>query len=166
MKTKLLIPLLIFAFGFIVWYFISQPHKEVHYHAGFIVYVDGIKQDYSDFKYMNFTPCSDHKTKQSKEEEQIEKAHLHDGDGGVVHVHRPLARWSDLFKNIAVDLPNKNIAVYQDNSKISDNLDLAIIPNQSVIIIVGDTSGIDLTSPVPLSHLQEIEKKSELCSQD
>lgn len=128
----------------------SEKEEHVHYHAGFSVYIDGVKQDYSDFKYMNFTPCSEHDEAKSKEEEQIEKAHLHDSVGDVVHVHRSGAKWGDLFKNINVSLPN-------DLPILSKNIE----PNSSVVITIGEP--IANPTKVSMERIQEVEAKSELC---
>src|SRR3989344_4497588 len=42
------------------------PKKEIHYNAGFKVYVDGKMQDFSGLKYMSIKPCG-------KEEEEREE---------------------------------------------------------------------------------------------
>lgn len=141
----------------------------VHYHAGFLVYIDGVRQDYSDMKYMNFTACSEHDTKKSVREEQIEKAHLHDGAGDVVHVHRTGSVWGDLFKNINVSFPKgKSIYAYDaDNQgeKINDILRRPIQPSSRVVIIVGDDTAVkDNLEFVTPARIQEVEAKSELCS--
>lgn len=131
-------------------FFARKTEEHVHYHAGFIVYVDGIKQDYSDYKYMNFVPCSAHDEKKSAKEEQIELAHLHDSGGDVVHVHRSGATWGDLFKNIAVDLPTN-----------LPELNRPIDPDSSIVIMVGKP--IDNPEKVSIEHIKEVEAKSELC---
>jgi hypothetical protein len=124
--------------------------EHLHYHAGFRVYIDGQLQDYSDYKYMNFVPCSEHDEKKSAAEEQIEKAHLHDGVGDVVHVHRSGSTWGDLFKNIGIDLPIY-LPILKD----------PIEPDSSVIITLGKT--VDNPEKVSVEHIKEIEAKSELC---
>src|SRR4051812_30234652 len=76
------------------------PVKELHYHAGFQVYENGKQKSFADIAYMHDKPCTGKKAEEEKEDEQIEKAHLHDLVGDVVHVHRENATWGDLFKNI------------------------------------------------------------------
>ncbi len=145
---------------------LHTPTSEVHYHAGFLVYVDGVKQDFSDFKYMELEPCTDHKDAH-KEDEQKEKAHLHDGIGDVVHVHRANAVWGDLFQNIGYTFPaNKTIIGYQNGQRIErieNILEKPIMPNDSLIIAVGDFDIGALRSPVTLDHIKEVESKSETC---
>lgn len=151
-KLSILVVLAIGA-AYANWLYKPKVSEDIHYHAGFIVYVDGVRQDYSDYKYMNFTPCTEHAVKKSREEEQIEKAHLHDGVGDVVHVHRNGAKWGDLLKNINVNLPSE-----------TDILKQTIEPNSSVVIIIG----LPVSTPekVPIEHIKEVEAKSELCGSD
>lgn len=142
-----------FTFVVSLFAYMSYTPKEVehiHYHAGFVVYIDGAKQDYSDFKYMNLKLCTEEKSQPTKEELQIEKAHLHDGVGDVVHVEQAGARWSDLFKNIGVNLP-PDLTVLDD----------PIEPNSSIVITIGQQ--VDYPEKVSLEHIKEVEAKSELC---
>lgn len=135
-----------------IYYFTDQNEEEhVHYHAGFRVYIDGKLQDYSDYKFMNFVPCSEHDTKKSAQEEQIELAHLHDGVGDVVHVHRSGARWGDLFKNIGVELPSDLPELTQ-----------SIVSDSSIVIMVGNAA--DKPEKVSIERIKEVEAKSELCA--
>lgn len=138
-----------------------EPEEKIHYHAGFIVYVDGKKQDFSDIKYMDIEPCNapGHEV---KEDDQVEKAHLHDGVGDVVHVHRDNAKWKDLFTNIAYKLPD-DIQGYVDGAAVENILSKPITPYESVLIVAGDAKGIDLTASVSADYIREIEKKSETC---
>lgn len=124
--------------------------EHLHYHAGFRVYIDGQRQDYSDYIYMNFVPCSEHNEGKSAAEEQMELAHLHDGVGDVVHVHRPGAKWGDLFRNIGVELPG-DIPMLKE----------PIEANSSVVFNVGKV--VENPEKVSLEHIKEVEAKSELC---
>ena len=52
---------------------------------------------------MHIEPCRDEeheKEKKDAKEIQLEKAHLHDMIGDVVHVHYKGTRWKDLFANL------------------------------------------------------------------
>lgn len=112
------------------------------------MYVNGEKQDYSDWQYMHLELCTDEQERH--EDEQIEKAHLHDGVGDVVHVHREGAVWGDLFKNIGVELAEKPAILQQ-----------TIEPNSSVIITIG--KGVENPEYVTEERIKEVEAKSELC---
>ncbi len=143
----------------------ENHHAEsVHYHAGFLVYVDGVKQDFSDFKYMNFTPCSEHAKKLTPQEAQIEKAHLHDGVGDVVHVHATGGVWGDLFKNIGYTFPaGLPVTALRGTEEIKDVLHEPIAADDSIVILVGDSGHANLGERVTLEHIKAIESKSELC---
>src|SRR5690242_18124426 len=75
------------------------PEPKVHFHAGFVVFKDDKKLSFSDYKYMNVKPCMVD-DKDEEEDPQLEKAHLHDNVGDVVHSEQNGAKWKDLFTNI------------------------------------------------------------------
>ncbi len=143
---------------------ISTPAK-IHYHAGFLVYVDGARQDFSGDSYMNKDFCAaPHKT-ETPQEIQIGKAHLHDNVGDVVHVHRPGAVWGDLFTNIHYAFPaGKPVTGYVNGKIMPDILHYPIKPYDSVIFAVGNSTGVDLTKTVSKNHILDVEKHSEACS--
>ncbi|GAB4027829.1 MAG: hypothetical protein Fur0011_6720 [Candidatus Microgenomates bacterium] len=142
----------------------SHETDHVHYHAGFKVYIDNQLQDYSGYQYMNYTPCSQHDKKKSPEEEQMEKAHLHDGVGDVVHVHREGAIWGDLFKNIKVNLPeNKVIRGFVEGESVEDVMATPIVPYTTAIVLIGETDASRSAEVVSRQHIEEVEKQSELC---
>ena len=168
-KIALTLLLLLLA-TLIILYIQTKPAKiaeEVHYHAGFKVFIEGKIHEFSDSKYMSIAPCSDndHKSKRvkSKEELQQEKAHLHDNIGDVVHVHTEGAVWGDLFKNIGFSFPDSSISGYLNGKPIADILSYDIVPYESVIIAIGDTKAIDTNQYVTYDHIKEIEAKSENC---
>ncbi|HSW48045.1 MAG TPA: hypothetical protein VLG67_03090 [Candidatus Saccharimonadales bacterium] len=142
--------------------------KPVHFHAGFQVYVDDKLQSFSDFKYMDETPC----TKNGKplpdvhEDEQMEKAHLHDQIGDVVHVHRENATWGDLFKNIKYPIDGQKATAYIDGEKVDDFLTIEIEPYDSLVVFVGKHTDDKnyLKNAVKKDYIKQTEKKSETCS--
>lgn len=142
----------------------AHTEEGVHYHAGFRVYVDGVLQDYSDYKYMNFVPCSAHDEKKTPAEEQMEKAHLHDGVGDVAHVHRDGAKWRDLFTNIQVELPkDKQLKGYIDGVENQDIMDTPIKAYTTAIFVVGSDAASHEGELVSVDHIKEVESDSELC---
>ncbi len=149
------------------WRYRPPEPSGVHYHAGFRIYIDGQLQDYSDLRYMNFTACSEHTKRKSAAEEQIELAHLHDGVGDVVHIHREGAKWGDLLQNAGIELPNdKPVTGYIEGVENKDILTTPIKAYTTMIWVVGDGSGVDTTQKVPIEHIQEVEAKSELCGSE
>ena len=167
---KKIVIVLISLFIVILGYFyirtkLTPTQVKLHYHAGFLVYIDGVLQDFSAGKYMNVDFCSIPHTKETPEEIQIGKAHLHDNVGDVVHVHRSGAVWGDLFTNMHYTFPaGKPIKGYVNGYAVDDILNYPIKPYDSIIIIVGNGSGVDLTKMVSKSHILDVEKRSESCS--
>ncbi len=163
---KILIPLSILLIAAIAvlayWYFTP---KQVHYHAGFKVWVDGTQQDYSNPQYMSLIPCG---APHNPKLEQLEKAHLHDQVGDVVHIHRSNALWADLFKNIHISFGNKPIEAYVNGKKVDDLMSSKPQAYDSVIILVGKHGDAKkyLSQAVKKNHIMEVEKKSELCGKD
>ena len=65
---------------------LTTPQK-THYHAGFVVFVNDKKIDFSKPKYMSISPCILHGNEADDESPssiQLDKAHLHDFVGDVV----------------------------------------------------------------------------------
>lgn len=150
-----------------IFYFQSRKSvpQKVHYHAGFLVYVDGKLQDFSGLRYMNEEFCRLTPKELTSYDIQKEKAHLHDGVGDVVHVHREGAVWMDLFKNIGFIIPNsKTIRGYLNGKLIENILNQPIKPYDSVVIVIGSEKRVNLENYVSREHIKKIEKKSEGCS--
>lgn len=141
----------------------NNQAKEIHYHAGFQVYVDNKLQDFSDLRYMNVRPCGGIF---NREDDQIEKAHLHDTVGDVVHVHREHAVWGDLFKNIGFTIPTSTEFVgYLNGTRTENILDYPILPYDSVVFFSGSIQDMNkkLQARVTDDHIKEVESKSESC---
>ena len=160
------IALIIIGIAFLLSQTVFKP-KPVHFHAGFQVYADDKLQDFSNFKYMHQKPCTiDGKPMEGeKEDEQMEKAHLHDQIGDVVHVHRAGAKWKDLFINIKYPMNENNITGYINGVKTENILDQKIEPYQSVVFFVGKHTDDKkyLEKAVKVDYIKKIEKKSEQC---
>ena len=143
----------------------TDTHEEIHYHAGFQVYKDNELVDFTDSKYMNFRPCSEGEDHHdlSPEEEQIEKAHLHDNIGDVVHVHLDGAIWQDLFTNIDYELGE--IEGYLNGERVENVLELPIEEYDSVVIFEGDNADIDgkIENRIEKEWIIEVGNMSESC---
>jgi hypothetical protein len=87
-----------------------QPQEipQHHIHAGFHIYQNGQALNLSLPEYMHTTPCTINEVQPtvSPTEVQLEKAHLHDNVGDVVHSHRTGATWGDLVTNLKLHLTN------------------------------------------------------------
>lgn len=144
-------------------YFLLAKPTAVHYHAGFVVYINGTKQDYSALQYMNLENCSLHSKPKDAAALQEEKAHLHDNVGDVVHVHVKGATWADLFRNIGVKFPGGPVYGYRNGQEVADILHQEIKPYDSVIIMVGKKVPAGASGYVTKAHIRAVEKSSENC---
>lgn len=143
----------------------TQP-QHIHYHAGFQVYIDGKLQDFSGAKYMKEDPCTIDNKSHGVVDEQLEKAHLHDRNGQVVHLHRDNVFWSDFFTNIKYDIPqDKEIKSFVNGNEVNQIPTTKINPYDSVVIIVGDGTDSSklLEKAVTRDQIIKEEKKSESC---
>lgn len=140
--------------------------EAIHYHAGFAVFTNNKQVDFSDFKYMIIKPCNLDKDeeKESDEDDQIERAHLHDQIGDVVHVERKNSKWSDLFTNLHYDIDYKSSEAYLNGKKKNNFQNQIIQPYDSLVVLIGkNDSKKALTKAVKKSHIEETEKRSENC---
>ncbi len=163
-KIATVLVLILIGFGLALIQAKREKVQKIHYHAGFQVYKDDKLVNFSDLKYMDVKPCTVSGKAIDSGNDQLEKAHLHDLVGDVVHVHRNNAIWADLFKNIKYDVP-KGSQGYVNGQKTSDILTYPIKPYDSVIIFIGSHKDIKeyLPKAVSKAHIQDIEKHSEAC---
>ena len=102
--------------------------------------------------------------KEHKEDEQLEKAHLHDGVGDVVHVEAEEAKWKDLFMNISYKInPGKQITGFVNGKKVENILDHSIKSYDSVVIFSGHVNEKLLKNAVTKQKIIDAEKRSETC---
>jgi len=143
--------------------------QDPHIHAGFIVVKDGQLQDFSDPMYMKIEPCAlDSHDDLTPEEQQLEKAHLHDGVGDVVHVHREGATWGDLFENAGISFDEDLITYINGNPYEGNIYNKEIESYESLVIFEGDEP-LDkesyLDQSITRERIEEVEKISESCSE-
>ncbi len=138
-----------------------NPPK-VHYHAGFVVFQENKKLDFSDAKYMAIEPCVQ-EGKKVATNEQLEKAHLHDNVGDVVHVEHKGATWQDLFTNIKFPIDYSTTSGYLDGKLVADYQLQPIQPFDSLVVIIGDKNTDLLSQAVTRDYIDEQGKKSKTC---
>lgn len=154
--------------GVVAYKFYTKPEK-AHFHAGFKVYANGKLENFSDIKYMKITPCAldeNMDNEESPEDIQLDKAHLHDDIGDVVHAHVKGGAWGDLFTNIKYDIKARgDVEGYINGKAVEDILKYKIQPYDSVIILVGKNNDTDqyLQTSVTKDAIIKAEKMSENC---
>lgn len=74
----------------------------VHYHANFSLYVNGKRDEFKSFAYYEeVAACDAHDATNPKV-----RAHLHDQNAELVHVHDGGVTWGQLFANLGYALSN------------------------------------------------------------
>lgn len=82
--------------------FVGLP-KPVHYHANFAVFINGQRQQFQGPQYyQEVSACAEKSS-------PLDRVHMHDQNGHLVHVHDNLVTWSDLFTNLGWSLNNSMI---------------------------------------------------------
>jgi len=72
------------------------PPKETHYHANFVVFVDGQREQFaSPLIYEEISECSSGRVLTADK-----RAHMHDKINDVVHVEDEVVTWGNFFQNI------------------------------------------------------------------
>jgi hypothetical protein len=141
--------------------------QKTHYHAGFVVFANNKKVDFSSAKYMSVSPCtlkSNDDDDMSPGDIQREKAHLHDYVGDVVHVERTGAKWGDLFTNLHYPVDNSTATAYINGQRVQDFQNTPIRVEDSIVIFMGKNDmAHDLKQAVTKTHIREAAKKSEDC---
>ncbi len=137
-------------------------HKDVHFHSGFQIYIDGKLQDFSNPKYMSLIPCSN----DDHQKETEDKAHLHDGVGNVVHVHQAHVVWNDLFTYLKLSVDkNKSVEAYVNGGKIKNIFTTEIQPYDSLVLLIGSHGLIKDYQDKALkkAYIHDVETRNGLC---
>lgn len=167
MKLKLFLFACFASILFAVVYFLAKDYFAVdhsHFHAGFVVYIDGHKQDYSGNEHMHFDACSISEKQEHREMGVRDRIHMHDNNGDVVHAHAEQVTWRQLFENADIKLPlGKKLTAYQNGSKVEDLLDTYIKPYDSVIFVFGKDMPIESRDYVSRKRIDQVEKQSNYC---
>jgi len=157
-------------FSWVFWIKVI-PHEtsKVHYHAGFIVVKNNQQESFTNLEYMNIKPCTDDENSNNElleEDEQIEKAHLHDNVGDVAHVESTNPLWRDLFINLKYPLDNQEVIAYINGVHVNNFQDQPILPYQSAVIFIGENNDTQkfLSQAVTKEYIQSKEVVSEDCS--
>jgi len=76
--------------------FATYSPAHTHYHANFAVYINGQRQEFKDSKYyQEVAACAAY-----DDITPIERAHMHNNENSVVHVHDHAVTWGQFFENL------------------------------------------------------------------
>lgn len=149
--------------------FYIQSKKETtthtHFHAGFVVYIKGEKQDYSASQFMHVDMCSIEDKQDTHTMQEENRVHLHNNIGDVAHIHADGVTWGELFKNAGITLPaDTQLFSYRNGQKISESiLDVQIEPYESVILSYGTDIMPKPADFVSKNRILEVEKLPSGC---
>lgn len=138
--------------------------EKIHYHAGFVVFENGKKLDFSDTKYMFIKPCTvDGKETEDSEDEQLEKAHLHDNVPDLIHVEADGAIWADLFANIKFPIDYSKTTAFINEIEVTNFQNESIKPDQSLVLFIGPVDKKFIFQGVTSEYIEETAKRSTTC---
>jgi hypothetical protein len=141
-----------------------HPPEAVHYHANFLVFVDGERLDLSADRYMEDVAACSADPDQLRPEDRI---HLHENDPDVVHVHHGGATWGHLFTNLGMALGGdylfladgtrlfdgeggRTIEFFVNGLQVSDIHNRAVRSEDRVLVSIGaEPSEVVAESQVP-----------------
>lgn len=134
METRaLLLGTVIGAFGFALLRFLFAPLPEpIHYHANFAMFIDGERVDLTADDYMeDVTACKVDPNKVFPEE----RAHMHENNHNIVHVHHGGATWGHFLANIGFAMGDdylitdaRDILRNEGNRKLGFVLNGTVVP--------------------------------------
>ncbi len=147
-KTVILVALIGFMGG-LLWLVsmrvvFAQP-QETHYHANFMVYINGQREEFKEFTYYEeVAACTSAYADNPKG-----RVHMHDKVGDVIHVHDKRVTYGNFFQNIGwavgpryianltqvFQTNDQNKVVYILNGKQVDNIANTIIGNEDHLLV-------------------------------
>lgn len=88
-------------------FFNYKPEERPHYHANFVIYLNGQKEEFKDiFYYIGGESCT---TEGEHEVTPQARAHMHDMVNDVVHIEDEAVTWGQFFQNIGWMVDSKLI---------------------------------------------------------
>jgi hypothetical protein len=126
--------------------FLLIKNDAIHYHANFGLYVNGVREEFkSPLFYEEVQSCSVDSSNDPKA-----RAHLHNQESSIVHVHDAGATWGHFFANLGFGLTNQAFLTEKEtfihgqngieisyflNGERIDSVTNRVIENEDVLII-------------------------------
>jgi hypothetical protein len=150
-------------------YFVQESEQEdVHYHAGFQIYVNGKLRDYSADEFMHLESCnlkSDHE----ESSDPKERIHLHENYGDVTHVHAQGVTWRELFESLEIEnILEVELRKTLLNGELAEDLiDREVGEYDWAVFVFGGKAGIQndkiIENMITVDYIKEAESAIESC---
>lgn len=96
-----------------------EEQEPYHVHADIALFLNGQRFDLSQSKYMEIAPCNAGETHE-EDESLLDRVHLHDGNGNVVHVHAPNITYAQFFESLNMHLTESGFTDDEGHNYIED----------------------------------------------
>lgn len=90
----------------------TKPEEEVHIHANFLMVLKGNAKDFSLDSFQSPVSCGI----EEKHSDELE-VHLHQNNGGVIHVHEKGVTYSDFFASEKITMELSERCLVDENGK-------------------------------------------------
>ncbi|HAV14884.1 MAG TPA: hypothetical protein DCX25_00975 [Candidatus Pacebacteria bacterium] len=138
MKQRIIVAVLIgiILLTFAVRKTLDVPARRVHFHANFLVVQNGKALDFSAPQFMHIEPCTLPGQQDTNKDERLD---LHNGNGGVAHIHAPFVKWSELFSELKTDVPASSVFIL-NGSSVSGVLRQDIGKDDRLLVLIGQAT--------------------------
>jgi hypothetical protein len=100
----------------------AQPAPEFHEHVDFAVFLNGERFDFARHEFMSNVPCSITKeswwgidTALAHGDDFSDAIHLHDSDGGTIHLHQAGLTMHNFFETLDMQFDDFSFADHEGN---------------------------------------------------
>lgn len=145
---------------------VAEDHEDdTHYHVGFRIYSNNELQDFSSFRYMHFSPCSQEEeaADEHDSDDPKDRIHLHNNVGNVAHVHADDVTWYELFESLGIEsMISDNVIFIENGEKINALLDTIPDEYDSVIFSFDSDVSIENLIDVEVSNAEILEAEADV----
>ena len=161
--------------SFVGYKLVSYDVEHTHYHANYALVVNGVQEKFESFSYYEeLTGCSIDTAQQPKQ-----RAHMHEPENTVVHVHDEAVTWGNFLGNIGISVGVNHVSTSTELYTADDDQDITYILNGKVkrniapteissadrlLIVVGSDSeneAMDIYETVVPSNAAEFNESSD-----
>lgn len=146
--TTIILFLISFTLGILILFLLlryqisASEGAEFHEHADFRLFIEGEMFDFSDTRYITMEPCmlTPQEPVPTHEMPLEDSVHLHNNDGGVIHVHRHGITYSDFFKSLGMHFEDDSFQDADGNAlSYTGNKGFTFMLNGQIVDTLADT---------------------------